>query len=521
MGTQLILTVGKNPLPVWVACDRLTNDWWDEDKDHKIAVQFVYTDGTKAEKDLLKDYCKNIGVCVLDDIEESQDTPNQEKICKKIVNAHRPEYTNLHVHYTGGTQAMGVAAVCAMVLAKGELLSKKHRDVSTDASYLDPGRSSVPRIVSWNNLILEDTRIGIPANIQEIAKINGFQVGDFYSLDPTGDFQENAPPWYCPTPKKPGVEQLLAGQTVLDNIRSFDGQPWWENRLRKWRINNSFTLDRPRHPNDTSYREKWNTVFRHDGFDRGFTYPSSPAPFKFDYDSSIDEQAWQKILCVLNAAYPSCPWNTTTGELPYRPESSPCENQKNGLRAIDAFFNGIWLEYAAYAAFEKVLKEIKCKNSSRDNFQLYHNVYVRQKGPDAPHIAERHFELDVVAVLGYQVIVVSCSITDRISTVKQKAMEVYHRARQLGGAEARAVVLCLATYEDAERVEKELEDETGTERPLQVWGRQKGVLHRGRRGNRPNKPGKIPNMESLCDKFREFLYKGYDENNMPWHLHWQ
>ena len=27
MGTQLILTVGKNPLPVWVAWDRLTAHW--------------------------------------------------------------------------------------------------------------------------------------------------------------------------------------------------------------------------------------------------------------------------------------------------------------------------------------------------------------------------------------------------------------------------------------------------------------------------------------------------------------
>ena len=64
MGTQFILTVGKNPLPVWVAWDRLTNYWREKGKHHKIAVQFVYTDGTKAEKDLLKDYCKKAGVCV-------------------------------------------------------------------------------------------------------------------------------------------------------------------------------------------------------------------------------------------------------------------------------------------------------------------------------------------------------------------------------------------------------------------------------------------------------------------------
>ena len=224
MATQLIMTVGKNPLPVWVAWDRLTNYWRDKDKNHAVAVHFVYTEGTEVEKDLLKDYCKKAaGVCVLDDILTSQDTPNQHDICDRIVNAYPPEFTNLHVHYTGGTQAMGVATVCAMVLAKGEL-SKKLKDVSTDASYLDPGRGSAPKIVSWNHgtppTLLEDTRVGISADIQKIAKINGFQVGNFESHDPPG---------YCPAPKKPSAAQLLAGQTVLDEINSFDGQPWWEN----------------------------------------------------------------------------------------------------------------------------------------------------------------------------------------------------------------------------------------------------------------------------------------------------
>ena len=143
------------------------------------------------------------------------------------------------------------------------------------------------------------------------------------------------------------------------------------------------------------------------------------------------------------------------------------------------------------------------------NFQLFHSVYVRTQGHG---IAKRHFELDVVAVLGYQVVVVSCSVDSDPGRIKGKAMEAYHRAKQLGGDEARAVVLCVATYEYAERVEKELEDETGTKRPLQVWGRQRGI--RGR-------PGNIPNMDSLCDKFRDLLYQDCDASGNPLHLHWQ
>ena len=444
MATHLILTVGKNPLPVWVAWDRLIAHWRERGQDD-IAVQFVYTEGTVDEAKLLRQYCIKAGVTVLADILTSQRAPNQNDICRKIVEEHHPEWTNLHVHYTGGTQAMGVATVCAMLLAKNEL-REQDRDVSIDASYLDPGRDSAPTIVSWtHDPLIEDTRVRVPAKIEEIAKINGFQAGDFESADPPG---------YCPPPQTPSKEKLIAGQVILNRIREFDESRRWNETL-----------------------DKWNKIFRRDGFERGFIYPSNAASFNLSITSSaaweVNPSVWQnEILPAITNAYPSCPWDSQNGLLAYPARGSATKDQKEDLKQMDAFFNGIWLEYAAYAAFKEVLEEVKCDSGGRrDNFQLFHNVYVRQQGPGR---ADRHFELDLVAALGYQVVVISCSTTSRLPTIKQKAMEAYHRAKQLGGDEARAVVLCLATYEDAERVEKELEDETGTARPLQVWGRQKG-----------------------------------------------
>ncbi|MDE0086027.1 MAG: hypothetical protein OXU23_09970, partial [Candidatus Poribacteria bacterium] len=160
------------------------------------------------------------------------------------------------------------------------------------------------------------------------------------------------------------------------------------------------------------------------------------------------------------------------------------------LEEMDKFFTSHWLEYAAYAAFKNVLRSIEARSPERANFELYHNVYVT---PYLNGVASRDFELDVVAVLGYQVVVVSCSITSNKSDIKQKAMEVYHRAKQLGGDAARAVVLCVASSQDARLVEDELKDETGIERPLQVWGRQQA---------RGGGWGPVPNMDNLCAKFQ-------------------
>ena len=489
MATQLILTVGKNPLPVWVAWDRLTNLWRDQGQNN-VAVQFVYTEGTKDEKKLLKDYCLEADMNVLNDILTSQRNPNQQHICGKIVQDHQPQFTNLHLHYTGGTQAMGVATVCAMLLAKNTLLTDCDRKVSIDASYLDPGRGSAPMIVSWTrDPLIEDTRVGVTADIQKIAGINGFQAGGFKSADP---------PYTCPTPQTPSAQQLSAGQAVLNHIRDFD-DIFYDRRWGRWVIKNEFSQD---------HKDAWNSIFRPHGSNRDFVHPPTTRPFSSPLSTN---NVWQeKILPMLNAAYPNCQWCTGTGTLDYPEKSTATKVEKKDLKEMDAFFNGIWLEYAAYAAFKKILEEIKCKSGGRrGNFQLFHNVYVRTQGTGT---ADRHFELDVVAGLGYQVVVVSCSVTSSLSSIKQKAMEVYHRAKQLGGDEARAVVLCVASYEDAERVEKELEDETGTERPLQVWGRQRGT-----RGE----PGKVPNMDGLCAKFEKLLFQDCDGGGNPRHLYWQ
>ena len=133
---------------------------------------------------------------------------------------------------------------------------------------------------------------------------------------------------------------------------------------------------------------------------------------------------------------------------------------------------GNLLEFAAYDAFKRALEEICANNSDRCNYQIYNRVYGIRDG------AKKDFELDVVAVLGYQVVVVSCDarIPDpehgvNETYLKRKVMEVYHRAKQIGGDEARAIMICNFDQNAARIMEEELADETGsTDIPLQVWG---------------------------------------------------
>ena len=133
---------------------------------------------------------------------------------------------------------------------------------------------------------------------------------------------------------------------------------------------------------------------------------------------------------------------------------------------------GELLEYGAYAAFKDALDEISRNNPGRNNCKLFHSVHVQRDIAIDRNI--KHFELDVVAVLGYQIVVVSCTVDSRQDMVKQKGMEAILRARQLGGDDARAIVLCSTDQNSAKLVEDELRDEMGsTSEPLQIWGRNR------------------------------------------------
>ena len=188
MGTQLILTVGTNPLPVWVAWHHLRDHL-----DEPIRVRFVYTTNTEGEKDRLVRYCH--GASFGAHIKTSPGNPGTVRgdIKGKILNSLGTKTTHLHVHYTGGTKVMGVEAVSAIESGLPE-------NLRIDTTYLDPRSSSGPCILSRSKVVVRDTRKGVSANLEHIALLNGFVIPPFGSY---------------PALKPPAVRQLTCGQKFL------------------------------------------------------------------------------------------------------------------------------------------------------------------------------------------------------------------------------------------------------------------------------------------------------------------
>ena len=344
MATQLIMTVGTNALPVWVAWYHLKDQLADP-----IEVRFIYTNDTISEKNLLVTHCHPASFG--NHIQTSPGNPQTVRTDVGRVLNPPIQFTDLHVHYTGGTKVMSVETVAALEYG----LLNNHIVLHT--TYLDPRGTQGPTIVDSHGVPYNppDAREGINPNLVLIALLNGFTLAPFVH------------------------------------------EYWDENT-------------------------------------RGYVRKNKPQP-------AILDQNQEGI------------GNTVLGSMATRSLGHiPPEN----------------FEYAAYVALKQALEGINSRNPARSNYKIYHKVYVRRTGA-----AQRDgiFELDVVALLGYQIVVVSCTLETRNARIKEKGFEVIRRARQLGGDEAQAIVLCQGHPNTAQRVERELYDEVGSAgAPLKVWG---------------------------------------------------
>ena len=344
MGTLLMLTVGTNPLPVWVALHHL------KDKLRSpIQVRLVHTKETRPERDRLLKHSSD--AFAMDAIETVSGNPAtvRKDIVQDLLHNLPDNTTCIHVHYTGGTKVMCVETVAA---AENIKVSFPSQNIDIETSYLDPRSDAGVSLIDRNgNALVPDTRKGVEPSLRRIAELNGFEIGPFpYEYwDGSGNNQTEI----CPAPNTLSKEQLAKGSAALRS-----------------------------------------------GY---FTSP----------------------------------------EL---------------------------LEYGAYAAFQHALEDISLRHPDRSNYILYHKVYVRRSNGSDPRV--KPFELDVVAVMGYQIVVVSCTLAHEHALVKQKGMEVILRMRQLGGIEARAIVLCGATQVAEQRIQAELKEETGRSNlSLEIWGK--------------------------------------------------
>jgi len=131
---------------------------------------------------------------------------------------------------------------------------------------------------------------------------------------------------------------------------------------------------------------------------------------------------------------------------------------KNTEKAIE-FLDGKWLELYVY----NLLK----RNISDKNIALYNNWEIKKPEWQSPN---QKFELDVILIKGYQLIGISCTTSGQKHLCKSKGFEIFMRTRQIGGEEARSVLVTRLSESQKEEVQSELEIDTGGKGNILVLG---------------------------------------------------
>lgn len=126
------------------------------------------------------------------------------------------------------------------------------------------------------------------------------------------------------------------------------------------------------------------------------------------------------------------------------------------LRACSKWLLGTWLELYTTESF----------------FSLPDKFHISYKGVNAFYQKQErksdHFELDIAGIVGYQLFAISCIATTSKEQAKEHFLEVYVRARQLGGDEARAGLVCLV--EGTHELEDEIKSLWDAEGKVKVFG---------------------------------------------------
>lgn len=113
------------------------------------------------------------------------------------------------------------------------------------------------------------------------------------------------------------------------------------------------------------------------------------------------------------------------------------------------YMDGFW--------FEKYIKKL-IQNKFKDNFdEILFNKELFKKDD-----YENKFELDLILMRGYQLIGISCTTAEKKGICKEKGFEIVLRTGQIGGKEAKAILITRADTKTVSDLQSELISSTGT-----------------------------------------------------------
>lgn len=402
---HLLLIVGRNPLPNAVAGQLLA-------KPDGI-ITLLHSEGTSYVARKLREWFVSRGwtegqvrPC---EVSESDAGVIGRRLLteggqqnKGVLNDY-PDAMSVGLHYTGGTKAMAVHAYRAVEQwakstsnSKGIVPGFSYLDARTLSLIFDP----------------EDLSSGRKCHPEPVGLAVRMTLDNLFELHGWESYTERFEPLMLPM-----AQRLL----TLNQNNSPDIPAWttWKNSaLRKFKAerNNESREDKERRlgkivvnkPEDISLQPLWEELCAQLGM--GATTTS----FRTSDAATIAECASGQF----------CNW-----------------------------LDGGWLESVVLQTLLDLrTQRLLPLHDIRMNMEPESSIRRKQDGRDIT----TQFEIDVIALRGYQLFAFSCGTDSKRGQLKTKLFEAYFRARQIGGDEARVALVC--THHDPERLEDEAQD---------------------------------------------------------------
>jgi hypothetical protein len=419
---HLILPVGGNPLPGYVAARLLA-------KSTETPITLLFSGGDSGEpstqdaavrlEKALRMFCGFENICPIPI--DSSDNLKIKSGIQTLVLPSLPKEGIVGLNYSGGTKPM---ALHTYRTVEEEL--RKGSGPRLYCSYLDPRKLMLRfdrRIEDKKeeyefSVLGDDTlREKISLSLKELTGLHGYQpperdhkilskVRDFHSED---EFSEIS----------------VLSEEIANLYKS-------ENSLREW------------HTWLSTFGDKSKPV-------------TIPECKKY---SSLSE-----VARVMNNMRNEGAQSTLEDEIVRKILWNPVDKD---LRSCSKWFTGGWLEEWAGGAFLRAAKKFQIQDKAMGRNLLYEDD--SGKSRDC-------FELDAAAIYGYQLFALSCinsadddpkAHINKRSHVIDHLLEIYVRARQLGGDEARIALVCRT--DDPLAIERELRRGWDVDGKIKVFG---------------------------------------------------
>lgn len=416
--SDLVLLVGTNPLPnyvvikyflkhnekmerVWFVYSEKTNSQVGTEKYADNIKEVIENEITNNTLDFKKVLLRNVGSA--DAIKQDLKKNFKERALKRSI---------FHLNYTGGTKSMSVQTY--------NFFKKKYD--SSSFSYLDSRDFKLEGDES-KDFVTKDLRHEIGLSLISLINLHGYC-----------ENKKSKKPIFSEAIKK--FEEIV----MKDQLGKYLN--WKKEHIRSYYYKNGNIIEKINHflqQNNLSDAE-------------------SIIDFKSNFNEKTPDFVFEllKTIPIENSILDDQKENIW---IPNNPLSNGNKKFKDRTKFTISFLDGKWLEGYVYDVIKRKIKDndggLK-KLYEENQVVVEGNLEIIRKNTDRC----KPFEVDIFILNGYQVCGISCTTSSKELMCKNKGFEVLHRVRQIGGEEAKTILITCLEDEKIEDFYKDIEDKT-------------------------------------------------------------